>query len=109
MTGSHPHHDHDHAHGGTHDHGHTHGHGHGHGHASTELDETTAAAVDTSVPDRELSPSQLSRRTMLRAAGIVGGVAAAGLGSAAPGGRQGPVGRRPEPRPGPPGPRVARR
>ena len=52
MTGSH--HDHDHAHPHAHDH--AHGSAHGHTHAATELDDTTAVAVDTSVPDRELSP-----------------------------------------------------
>ncbi|MFC3689011.1 PHP domain-containing protein [Aquipuribacter hungaricus] len=83
MTGTHgsPH-AHPHAHDEHHAQDHAHGQDHGHTHAETVLDETTAVAVDTSVPDRELSPAQLSRRTMLRAAGIVGAVGAAGLGTA---------------------------
>jgi len=72
MTGTH------------HEHAHDDVHAHSHPTTETQLDETTAAAVDTSVPDRELSPSQLSRRTMLRAAGMIGGAAAVGVGAASP-------------------------
>ena len=80
MTGTH----HDHAHDDAPVHAHPHGHDHGHDEDRTQLDDTTAAAVDPSVQDRELSPAQLSRRTMLRAAGMIGGVAAVGAGVASP-------------------------
>lgn len=65
-------------------HDHTHPHPHPHPHAQTAVDDTTAAAIDVGVPDRELSPAQLSRRNLLRAAGVMGGAAAVGLGAAAP-------------------------
>jgi hypothetical protein len=80
-------HDHDsHSHGPSHgpSHSHSHGHSHGDAHPAPAVDETTAVAVDATVPDRELSPAQLSRRNLLRAAGIMGGAAAAGLGTASP-------------------------
>ena len=80
MSGTH----HEHAHDDVHAHPGGDGHSHGHAAAEAQLDETTAAAVDASVPDRELSPSQLSRRTMLRAAGMIGGAAAVGVGAASP-------------------------
>jgi hypothetical protein len=70
-------HSHDHAgHGHGHDHSHEHGHGHDHHHPNTELDDATAAALDESVPDTDLSPTELSRRALLRSAGILGGAAA---------------------------------
>lgn len=72
MSYPHGHHDHPH----DHSHGHPHGHSHGHAHAPVDVDETTAAALDTSVADADLSPAELSRRGLLRAAGIVGGLAA---------------------------------
>jgi hypothetical protein len=60
-------HQHDHHH-----HGHDHGHDHEHG------GEGVSAAADLSVPDQELSPDALSRRSMFRRAGLLG----AGLASA---------------------------
>jgi PHP domain-containing protein len=76
-------HSHDHTgHGHGHDHSHEHGHGHGHGHdhdhhhPNTELDVATTAALDESIPDTDLSPTELSRRGLLRSAGILGGAAA---------------------------------
>lgn len=36
----------------------------------------TAAALDESIPDSDLSPTEVSRRTLLRSAGILGGTAA---------------------------------
>lgn len=71
---------HDHGHPHSHDHGHT----HGHTHEAAPVDDTTAVAIDTTVPDTELSPTQLSRRNLLRAAGVVGSVAAVGIGQAVP-------------------------
>ncbi|WP_210650023.1 PHP domain-containing protein [Nocardioides sp. SYSU D00065] len=72
---SHPH-DADHSHDHAHDHGadghhHSHGHSHGHGH-----DDVTAVAHDLSIPDSELSPAEMTRRGMLRAAGITGALVA---------------------------------
>src|SRR5436309_9608304 len=73
-----PDHSHDHSHGpGTeHGHGHGHGHDHDHHHPNTELDASTLAALDESIPDSDLSPTQVSRRSLLRSAGIFGGTAA---------------------------------
>ncbi|MGM0357377.1 histidinol-phosphatase, partial [Streptomyces sp. ECR3] len=59
------HHPHPHSHG----HGHTHGHGHGHQAAAPEA---VPAAFDLTVPDGELSPEQLSRRSLVRRAGLLG-------------------------------------
>jgi hypothetical protein len=61
-----------------HDHGHPHGHHHHHDHTVTggEL----PPALDTSVPDGELSPEQMSRRSVLRRTGLLGaGLATAGV------------------------------
>jgi len=82
-------HSHDHGHGHSHGHGHEHAHGHDHHHPNTELDAATLAALDESVPDSDLSPSEVSRRALLRSAGILGGTAAlavtgANLAAAAP-------------------------
>lgn len=70
-----------------HGHHHHHGHAHDHDHRHDHDPETgpLPAALDTAVPDSELSPDQLSRRTMLRRAGLLGaGVAGASvLGSSA--------------------------
>ncbi|WP_129839849.1 PHP domain-containing protein [Streptomyces sp. RFCAC02] len=82
--GHHHHHGHSHGHSHGHDHDHEHGHTHGHGEDAGPL----PAAFDTAVPDSELTPDQLSRRSMLRRAGLLGaGVAGAsvlvGTGSAA--------------------------
>ena len=67
----------DHSHGPGTEHGHGHGHGHGHDHdhhhPNTELDASTLAALDESIPDSDLSPTQVSRRSLLRSAGILGG------------------------------------
>lgn len=65
-------HDHPHPHG----HGHGHAHGHDHHHPNTDLDAATLAALDESVPDSDLSPTEVSRRALLRSAGILGGTAA---------------------------------
>ncbi|MGO1057461.1 PHP domain-containing protein [Crossiella sp. CA198] len=64
----HHHHGHGHGHGHGHAHDHDHGHDHDHEHEAAGPD----LAVDTSIPDTELSPGQLSRRTMLRGAGLLG-------------------------------------
>ncbi|WP_112245258.1 histidinol-phosphatase [Kribbella monticola] len=85
MGHSHAGHTHDHGHGA----GHGHGHDHGHHHPNTELDAATTAALDESIPDSDLSPTEVSRRTLLRSAGVLGGTAAlavsgAGVAAAAP-------------------------
>ncbi len=60
----------------THD-GHTHSHAHGdHSHSHNEVDELTVVAADDSVADSDLTPAQLSRRNLLRAAGVTGAAAA---------------------------------
>ncbi|MQY16154.1 hypothetical protein SRB5_63470 [Streptomyces sp. RB5] len=53
----------------THDHSHSHSHHHG-------ADEATLAAADTSVADSDLSPGALSRRRLLKAAGVTGALTA---------------------------------
>ncbi|TNM33422.1 PHP domain-containing protein [Streptomyces sedi] len=64
-------------------HGHHHGHGHDHHHPHPHGDSGSGnlpEALDLTVPDEELSPGQLSRRGVLRSAGLLGaGVAGAGL------------------------------
>ncbi|MDX2675390.1 PHP domain-containing protein [Streptomyces sp. NY05-11A] len=62
------------SHGHRHDHGH---HDHHHHHGSGEP-SSLPPALDTSVPDEELTPSQLSRRSMLRRTGLLGAGLAAG-------------------------------
>lgn len=61
--------------------GHTHPHGHDHPHTHEHVVEESSAvfadAVDLSVPDSELSPGGLKRRTFLRSAGLLGAGAAA--------------------------------
>ncbi|WP_193613338.1 PHP domain-containing protein [Nocardioides lijunqiniae] len=62
-----------------HEHPHLHDHDHAHAHArdvDPEAVAATRAAADETVPDRDLSPSELSRRNLLRAAGITGAVTA---------------------------------
>ncbi|WP_458248439.1 PHP domain-containing protein [Streptomyces sp. MAI_2237] len=58
-------------------HGHRHDHGHHHHHGSHET-SSLPPALDMSVPDEELTPSQLSRRSMLRRTGLLGAGLAAG-------------------------------
>ncbi|GII52341.1 histidinol-phosphatase [Planotetraspora thailandica] len=63
-------------------HGHTHGHDHAHDHTHDHsLDQgDMAQVVDMSIPDKELSPAQVSRRGMFRRAGLLGaGITAAGV------------------------------
>ncbi|WP_139977584.1 PHP domain-containing protein [Nocardioides litoris] len=98
MTHSHDHGPHDHSH--DHAHGHTHGHTHAHAHDHThdhEVDEAALAAADPTVPDSDLSARELSRRGLMRAAGVFGAVTAGmagmtGVAAAAPGGPKGPGG-----------------
>ncbi|MFG3288612.1 PHP domain-containing protein [Streptomyces sp. NPDC048179] len=60
-------------------HGHSHDHGHGHHHHHTDADASSLPpALDLSVPDAELTPGQLSRRSMLRRTGLLGAGLAAG-------------------------------
>ncbi|MEU5642242.1 PHP domain-containing protein [Streptomyces milbemycinicus] len=60
-------------------HGHTHGHGHHHHHHHGSDDASSLPpALDMSVPDEALTPSQLSRRSMLRRTGLLGAGLAAG-------------------------------
>jgi hypothetical protein len=59
--------------GHDHDHDHAHPHGHDHEHLATG---DVPVALDLSVPDAELSPSDLSRRGFLRNAGLLGAGAA---------------------------------
>ncbi|MGI5453007.1 PHP domain-containing protein [Streptomyces sp. CA-249302] len=57
------------------------GHRHGHGHHHHDDETGTGSlppALDMSVPDDELTPSQLSRRSMLRRTGLLGAGLAAG-------------------------------
>ncbi|MFF4823990.1 PHP domain-containing protein [Streptomyces sp. NPDC001312] len=60
-------------HGHSHAHGHHH-HDHGHGTGGGSL----PPALDLEVPDTELTPDQLSRRSMLRRTGLLGAGLAAG-------------------------------
>ncbi len=55
------------------------GHDHSHSHSHADVDDTSAAAMDLSVPDSDLSPAQMTRRQVFRAAGVVGGAAALGM------------------------------
>ncbi|MGY1651037.1 PHP domain-containing protein [Geodermatophilus sp. SYSU D01119] len=64
MSGPHHHHHH-------HHHGHPHEHPHGHGRAHDHEAAWTPYS-DTSVPDADLSPVDLSRRRFLQAAGVLG-------------------------------------
>ncbi|MFF7981310.1 PHP domain-containing protein [Streptomyces sp. NPDC007901] len=60
-------------------HGHTHDHGHHHHHHHSDADASSLPpALDLSVPDAELTPGQLSRRSMLRRTGLLGAGLAAG-------------------------------
>ncbi|MPY31011.1 histidinol-phosphatase [Streptomyces adustus] len=61
-------------------HGHSHDHGHGHHHHHHDSGEASSLppALDLSVPDEELTPGQLSRRSMLRRTGLLGAGLAAG-------------------------------
>ncbi|MET8575995.1 PHP domain-containing protein [Streptomyces sp. NPDC005012] len=60
-------------HGHTHSHPHSHSHTHPHAH---EVDPVTRAAADASASDKDLTPRELSRRRLLRAAGVTGAVTA---------------------------------
>ncbi|MXG90370.1 PHP domain-containing protein [Nocardioides flavescens] len=109
MTHDHTHehpHEHDHADDHAHDHAHPHDHAHEHAGQTPEAAELNAAALDASVPDHRLTPTELSRRSLLRAAGLTG---AAGAGAAAMVGvtpAMAAEGKRPGKGPGPgPGPR----
>jgi hypothetical protein len=55
--------------------GHQHPHDHGHPHSHDEVEPSDV--IDAGVPDEELSPSALSRRNLLRGAGLLGTSAAA--------------------------------
>ncbi|MBB5791614.1 histidinol-phosphatase [Jiangella mangrovi] len=69
----------------TDDHGHDHHEHHHHPHdMSDALDTDTSVALDLSIDDSELSPTQLSRRGLFRSAGIVGGVTALGMAGVTP-------------------------
>jgi hypothetical protein len=61
-------------------HGHRHddGHHHHHHHHGSGDASSLPPALDMSVPDEELTPSQLSRRSMLRRTGLLGAGLAAG-------------------------------
>ena len=60
------------------------GHGHDHSHDLATGGDDLSPAMDLSVPDSELSPSDVSRRGFLRGAGLLGAGAAASV-FAAPG------------------------
>lgn len=98
MSHLHHHAGHDQPHHHPHDHDGQHDHDGPHEHGAAEISGTVVAALDPDAADADLSPSELSRRTMFRAAGILGGTAGlAQLGTsvAAAGtagqGRRGPV------------------
>ncbi|MFE2813790.1 PHP domain-containing protein [Streptomyces nigra] len=57
----------------SHDHSHRRPHSHSHTHG---VDEATRAAADTSVSDSDLTPRELSRRRLLKAAGVTGALTA---------------------------------
>src|SRR4051812_45499427 len=61
------------------------GHGHVHHHHSHDEPADLPPVLDTSIPDEALSPGEVSRRTMLRGAGLLGAGAAAASVLAAPG------------------------
>jgi hypothetical protein len=56
------------------------GHGHDHHHHSTHEPADLPPVLDSSIPDEALPPSEVSRRNLLRGAGLLGaGAAAAGV------------------------------
>src|SRR5258705_12639305 len=55
------------------------GHGHDHSHDDFAAGADVPAAIDLSVPDSELWPSDVSRRGFLRGAGLLGAGAAASV------------------------------
>ncbi|MGI5509304.1 PHP domain-containing protein [Streptomyces sp. CA-106131] len=59
-------------------HGHRHGHHHHHHDHGSGDASSLPPALDLSAPDEELTPSQLSRRSMLRRTGLLGAGLAAG-------------------------------
>jgi PHP domain len=77
-----------HSHDHDHDHHHDHGHQHDHEHAplSAQANELTRTALDESIPDQRLNRTELSRRNLLRAAGITGAATAgiAGMSGVSP-------------------------
>ena len=56
-----------------------HGHDHHHDHSHETAGADVPPALDLSVPDGELSPSDVSRRGFLRSAGLLGAGAAASV------------------------------
>ncbi|XVU26989.1 twin-arginine translocation signal domain-containing protein [Actinoplanes sp. CA-054009] len=56
-----------------------HGHDHDHDHSHESAGGDVAPALDLSIPDSELSPSDVSRRGFLRGAGLLGAGAAASV------------------------------
>ncbi|SNY35022.1 twin-arginine translocation signal domain-containing protein [Paractinoplanes atraurantiacus] len=56
-----------------------HGHDHDHDHTHESAGGDVAPALDLSIPDSELSPSDVSRRGFLRGAGLLGAGAAASV------------------------------
>ncbi|MDH6228313.1 PHP domain-containing protein [Streptomyces sp. MJP52] len=65
----------------SHDHSPRHPRSHGDGHSPThphahDVDKVTRAAADASVADADLSPRELSRRRLLKAAGVTGALTA---------------------------------
>jgi hypothetical protein len=63
-------------------HGHPHHHDHDHGQDHAAVSAGDNPALDLSVPDEELSPTDLSRRGFLRGAGVLGAAASVGALSA---------------------------
>jgi hypothetical protein len=72
--------------GEQHSHDHHHDHDHPHEHSHGPSDGTLSPALDESIPDSELKPADLGRRSFFRRAGILGAGAAATsvLGTALP-------------------------
>jgi hypothetical protein len=103
-------HHHDHPHDHDHDHDqdhaqddHDHDHQHEHRERSALADELNRTALDASVPDERLTRTELSRRNLLRAAGVTGaaGAGIAGMSGVSPAAAHGDRGRddhRPAPR-----------
>ncbi|GAA1884686.1 PHP domain-containing protein [Lapillicoccus jejuensis] len=56
--------------------GHTHSHDHDHPHSHADLPMSTVEAVDTQIPDHDLTAAGLRRRQFLTRAGLIGAAAA---------------------------------